>query len=193
MAISNDLEYRAFQMRTVEDEKMIVEGYAAIFESPTVLYRANGIEYKEVIDGRAFSTTEMTDVVMNFNHNGKPVARTKNQTLMLMVDNTGLHIRANLAGTEEGRRLYEEVKGGYIDKMSFAFEVSEDSYERDTHTRRILGIRRLYDVAAVDIPAYDATNLSARSYFSVEAEKIKQAETRAQKIKKIKLMMEVMK
>lgn len=74
MAISNDLEYRAFQMRTVEDEKMIVEGYAAIFESPTVLYRANGIEYKEVIDGRAFSTTEMTDIVMNFNHNGKPVA-----------------------------------------------------------------------------------------------------------------------
>lgn len=110
-----------------------------------------------------------------------------------MVDNIGLHIRANLAGTEEGRRLYEEVKGGYIDKMSFAFEVSEDSYERDTHTRRILGIRRLYDVAAVDIPAYDATNLSARSYFSVKAEKVKQAEARAQKIKKIKLMMEVMK
>ena len=91
----------------------------------------------------------------------------------------------------EGRRLYEEIKGGYIDKMSFAFVVSEDSYDRDTHTRRILGIKRLYDVAAVDIPAYDATSISARSYFSAEAEKMKTAEARAKKIKKLKLLLEV--
>ena len=190
--VSNDREYRSFEMR-VADGDMTVEGYAAIFDSPTVLYSYDGVDYKEEIARTAFERSEMQDVVMNYNHQGKPVARTKNGTLELNVDEVGLHIRADLSGTEEGRRLYEEIKGGYIDKMSFAFAVSEDSYDRDTHTRRILGINRLYDVAAVDIPAYDATSISARSYFTAEAEKMKQAEARAQKIRKIKLMMEVLK
>lgn len=188
--VSKDREYRAFEMR-VADGEMIVEGYAAIFNSPTVLYEYEGIDYKEVIDRNAFSSAEMVDVVMNYNHQGKPVARTKNQTLELILDNSGLKIRADLSGTEEGRRLYEEIKGGYIDKMSFAFVVSEDDYDRNTHTRTIKGIKRLYDVAAVDIPAYDATSISARSYFSAEAEKVKQAEARAKKVKRIKLMIEV--
>lgn len=190
MMISKDREYRAFEMRTGEEE-MTVEGYAAVFDSETVMYSYDGIDYKEVIDRNAFSKAEMADVVMNYNHGGKPVARTKNGTLELGIDSHGLKIKARLDGTEEGRRLYEEIKGGYIDKMSFAFIVSEDSYDRDTHTRRILGIKRLYDVAAVDIPAYDATDISARSYFSAEAEKVKEAEARAAKIRKIKLMMEV--
>ena len=188
--VSKDREYRAFEMR-VADGEMIVEGYAAIFNSPTVLYEYEGIDYKEVIDRNAFSSAEMVDVVMNYNHQGKPVARTKNQTLELILDNSGLKIRADLSGTEEGRRLYEEIKGGYIDKMSFAFVVAEDDYDRNTHTRTIKGIKRLYDVAAVDIPAYDATSISARSYFSAEAEKVKQAEARAKKVKRIKLMIEV--
>lgn len=188
--ISKDREYRAFELRAADGE-MTVEGYAAIFESPAVLYSYDGVDYREVIDREAFSDAQMTDVVMNYNHQGKPVARTKNGTLQLRVDSTGLQIRADLSGTEEGRRLYEEIRGGYIDKMSFAFTVSEDSYDRDTHTRRILGIQRLYDVAAVDLPAYDATNISARSYFSAEAEKADRAEARAAKIKKLKLMLEV--
>lgn len=188
--ISKDREYRAFELRAADGE-MTVEGYAAIFESPAVLYSCDGVDYREVIDRKAFSGAQMADVVMNYNHQGKPVARTKNGTLQLRVDSTGLQIRADLSGTEEGRRLYEEIRGGYIDKMSFAFTVSEDSYDRDTHTRRILGIQRLYDVAAVDLPAYDATNISARSYFSAEAEKADRAEARAAKIKKLKLMLEV--
>ena len=188
--ISKDREYRAFELRAADGE-MTVEGYAAIFESPAVLYSYDGVDYREVIDRKAFSGAQMVDVVMNYNHQGKPVARTKNGTLQLRVDSTGLQIRADLSGTEEGRRLYEEIRGGYIDKMSFAFTVSEDSYDRDTHTRRILGIQRLYDVAAVDLPAYDATNISARSYFSAEAEKANRAAARAAKIKKLELMLEV--
>lgn len=190
--VSNDREYRAFEMRAAEEE-MTVEGYAAVFESPTVLYSDGDIDYQEVVDRRAFAQALMKDVVMNYNHQGKPVARTKNGTLTLNTDDHGLHIRADLSGTEEGRRLYEEIKGGYIDKMSFAFTVSEDSYDRDTHTRRILGIERLFDVAAVDIPAYDATRISARAIFSAEAEKERQAEAKkAQKRKKLKLLLEVM-
>ena len=189
--ISENREYRAFEMR-IADGDMIVEGYAAVFESPTVLYSDSNVDYLEVVDRDAFANAQMTDVVMNYNHQGKPVARTKNGTLTLATDESGLRIRADLSGTEEGRRLYEEIKGGYIDKMSFAFTVSEDSYDRDTHMRRILRIELLYDVAAVDIPAYDATSISARSYFSAEAEKVKQAEARAQKIQKLKLLLEVM-
>ena len=189
--ISENREYRAFEMR-IADGDMIVEGYAAVFESPTVLYSDSNVDYLEVVDRDAFANAQMTDVVMNYNHQGKPVARTKNGTLTLATDESGLRIRADLSGTEEGRRLYEEIKGGYIDKMSFAFTVSEDSYDSDTHMRRILRIERLYDVAAVDIPAYDATSISARSYFSAEAEKVKQAEARAQKIQKLKLLLEVM-
>lgn len=155
--ISKDREYLAFEMRAKDDEKMIVEGYAAVFNQETVLYSYDGIDYKESISPSAFEAAEMSDVVMNYNHQGKPTARTKNKTLELLIDSIGLKICAKLSGTEEGRRLYEEIKGGYIDKMSFAFTVLEDAYERETHTRRILRIKRLYDVAAVDIPAYDQT------------------------------------
>lgn len=190
--ISKDREYLAFEMRAKDDEKMIVEGYAAVFNQETVLYSYDGIDYKESISPSAFESAEMSDVVMNYNHQGKPTARTKNKTLELLIDSIGLKIRAKLSGTEEGRRLYEEIKGGYIDKMSFAFTVLEDTYERETHTRRILRIKRLYDVAAVDIPAYDQTSIAARSYLSVEAEK-ERAEARKTELqkKRLKLLLEV--
>lgn len=188
--VTTDREYRAFEMR-IADGEMNVDGYAVVFKQPTVLYSFDGIDYKEEIDRHAFDEAEMTDVVMNYNHQGKPVARTKNGTLALSVDDKGVRVSAGLSGTEEGRRLYEEIKGGYIDKMSFAFTVSEDSYDRETHTRKVLKVKRLYDVAAVDIPAYDATSISARSYFSAEAEKEKTAEARARQKQKIKLMLEV--
>jgi HK97 family phage prohead protease len=157
---------------------MRVEGYAAVFDSEAVMYEYDGIQYKEVIDRNAFNGTQMQDVVMNYNHSGKPVARTKNGTLQLIIDDIGLRVSADLGGTQEARNLYEEIKAGYIDKMSFAFTVNADEYNRDTHTRRITGIKRLFDVAAVDIPAYDQTSIQARSFFEAEAEK-ERAEARA--------------
>ena len=168
--ITKNRDYRNFEIR-ISEEGMRVTGYAATFEQPTVMYEFDGVEYKEVIDRNAFANTQMDNVVLNFNHGGKPVARTKNNTLELKLDSTGLYISADLSGTDEGRKLYEEIKGGYIDKMSFAFTVSEESYQKDTRTRRITGIKRLYDVAAVDMPAYDSTSIQARSFFEVEAEK----------------------
>lgn len=175
--ITNDREYRHFavELRASAENEMIVEGYAARFNESTVLYSFDGVDYSEVIERSAFDTCNMNDVVMNYNHSGKPVARTKNNTLQLNVDDIGLKIKADLSGTEEGRRLYEEIKGGYIDKMSFAFKIDNggDSYDRDTHTRHINTVQRLFDVAAVDMPAYDTTSIYARSYFSAEAEKEK--------------------
>jgi len=131
-------------------------------------------------------------VVLNFNHGGKPVARTKNGTLNLELDTTGLKVRADLSGTDEGRKLLEEIRGGYIDKMSFSFTTRDggDEYDKSTHTRRITGIKRLYDVAAVDFPAYDTTSLHARSYFEAEAEK-EMAEARALMLKREKLKLKL--
>lgn len=194
--ISKDREYLGFEVRSADEDKMTVEGYAAIFEDSTVLYEFDGIEYKEVIDRKAFEHTDMRDVVLNYNHDGKVMARTRNHTLELEVDNIGLKVRANLSGTEEARKLYEEIKGGYIDKMSFAFAVDSEEYDKVTHTRRITGIKRLYDVAAVSLPAYDNTSISARSFFEAEAEK-EQAEVRAEaqkaeRCRKLKMKLEVM-
>ena len=177
MAITPETrDYRTFEVRALPQEggdgqkQCRVEGYAAVFDEETVLYEYDGIQYKEVIDRNAFSGAEMRDVVMNFNHGGKPVARTKNGTLTLTVDTKGLHIAADLGGTEEGRRLYEEIRGGYIDRMSFAFTVNKQEYDRAKHLRRITGFRRILDVAAVDIPAYDGTSIAARSWAAAEAE-----------------------
>ncbi len=168
--ITKDRLYRPFEIRAEESGNM-VEGYALTFDNETVMYEYDGLQYKEVIARNSLSQTQMSDVVMNFNHTGKPVARTKNGTLQLTVDNVGLKIRADLSGTDEGRKLYEEIKGGYIDKMSFAFTVAEEDYDKKTRLRTISAVKRIYDVAAVDIPAYDTTSIQARSFFEAEAEK----------------------
>lgn len=184
--------YRTFEMRAREgadENECRVEGYAAVFDRETVLYTFDGIDYKEVIDRNAFAGAEMRDVVMNYNHGGKPVARTKNGTLMLKTDDKGLFISADLSGTEEGRRLFDEIRGGYIDQMSFAFTVNAEEYNRETHTRRITGFKRVYDVAAVDIPAYDGTSIAARSWAAAEAEREHaEAETRRRLELKLKLL-----
>ena len=112
----------------------------------------------------------MEDVIFNYNHGGKVMARTRNHTLKLEIDEKGLKMRARLDGTEEGRRLYEEIKGGYIDRMSFAFVVKEESYDKDNHMWKVRAIKRLYDVSAVDFPAYDDTSIEARRNSILEAE-----------------------
>ena len=171
---------------TIQDEngqevqEMIVEGQAVTFESETTLFKWGETEYKEVIDRNAFNEADMSDVIFNYNHSGKVVARTRNNTLKLNIDSNGLNIEARLDGTDEGRKLYEEIKGGYIDKMSFCFTIKEESYNQETHTWRVLKIDKLYDVSAVDIPAYDTTSISARSSRLAVAEKERKALERAQ-------------
>ena len=162
-----------------EIKEMIVQGQAVTFEQETILFKCRDTEYKEVIDRNAFNETDMSDVIFNYNHGGKVVARTRNNTLKLSIDANGLNIEARLDGTEEGRKLYEEIKGGYIDRMSFCFTVKEESYNQETHTWRVLKIDKLYDVSAVDIPAYDTTSISARSSRLAVAEKEQKALERA--------------
>ena len=163
-----------------ESNEKIVQGQAVTFESETTLFKCGDTEYKEVIDRNAFNEADMSDVIFNYNHGGKVMARTRNNTLKLNIDSNGLNIEARLDGTEEGRKLYEEIKGGYIDRMSFCFTIKEESYNQETHTWRVLKIDKLYDVSAVDIPAYDTTSISARSSRLAVAEKEQKALERAQ-------------
>ena len=133
---------------------------------------------------------------MQYDHEGRVFARTKNNTLQLATDETGLKVTADLSGTEIGRQLYTEIKGGYTDKMSFGFVVAEDKREvtRDlenhitTVNRTITKIKKLYDVSAVSLPANDATSISARKFLDGEIERIKAERLqRADTATKIKL------
>ena len=167
-------EYRKIEglmeTRKAEDGSMIVEGYATTYNQPYQLWRDKGMTVNEQVDPRAFDETDMSDVIMQYDHEGRVFARVKNGTLELESDDHGLKIRANLGGTEIGRQLYEEISGGYTNKMSFGFTVTGERKERskgeDGHVtilRTITKIGKLFDVSAVSLPANDATEISSRN------------------------------
>ena len=183
------------------DDEMVVEGYASTFNEPYELYRDGEYVVYEQIDAKAFDDTDMSDVIMQYNHEGRVFARTSNRTLTLTPDEKGLRIRADLGGTEIGRQLYEEIKGGYTDKMSFGFRVGEDKREitetadNITVMRTITKIEKLYDVSAVSLPANDATSISARSSGEGVIAEVKQEllarEARERQKQKIRILTEV--
>lgn len=206
-----DINVAAFERRAEGDEK-IVTGYATTFNEPYELFRSawDGYLYivNEQVDPGAFDETDMRDIIMQYNHEGRVFARTSNGTLELDPDEHGLHIRANLGGTEIGRQLYEEIEGGYTDKMSFGFRVGKDkreeTEERDEETgvttvtilRTILSVSKLYDVSAVSIPANDGTSISSRNYAEGVIDEVRQEiaerENRRRQKQKIKIMTEVL-
>jgi hypothetical protein len=175
--IKDEREYRTLQSfalvpRAQESDGYIVRGMAVVFNTPTLLYEWDEhYKYYEVIDRNAFDECDMSDVIFNYNHSGKVVARLRNNTLSLKADDAGLNMEADLSGTVAGRELFEEIDGGYIDKMSFSFSIAESKYDEQTRTRTITKIKKLYDVSAVDIPAYKETSISARSFYEVEHSK----------------------
>lgn len=179
-----DREFRAFcsfelkELRSEEGERQdYVHGVPVVFNTPTCLFEYEGVKFYEQIDRHAFDNCDMSDVIFNYNHGGRVAARIRNNTLKLAINDVCMEMDAFLGGTQFGRDLLEDIRGGYIDKMSFAFVVAEDGeeYDQATHTRTITRIKKLYDVSAVDIPAYDTTSISARDFFSEEYEKEKRA------------------
>lgn len=186
-----------------EEEHKIVEGYATTFDEPYTLWSEDGYTVMEQIDRHAFDDTDMADVIMQYDHAGRVFARISNGTLMLTPDDHGLHIRADLGGTEIGRQLYEEIKGGYTSKMSFGFTVEEDKREEiENHEtgevtilRTITAVRKLFDVSAVSLPANSATEISARAYgegvIAEAAEERRAHAERETRKRKIKILLEV--
>lgn len=189
-------EYRntfAIEVRSAEEAKendYTVKGYATTFNEPYLLYDWGDYKVYEQIDARAFDDCDMNDVIMQYDHSGRVFARTSNETLQLRTDSHGLYIEADLGGTEAGRALYEEIKGGYTTKMSFGFIVAEDKREvindREnnvtTVNRTITKISKLFDVSAVSLPANDGTDISARKFGEGVVAELKAERQRAEEI-----------
>lgn len=200
-------QYRDMQTFEAQDE-MIARGYATTFNEPYHLFDYDDwdgyrVHFWEQVDPGAFTNTKMNDTIMQYNHEGRVFARVKNGTLSLKPDEHGLYVEANLGGTELGRQLYEEIKGGYTDKMSFGFTVNADELKQERNDeakdikvlRTITDVGVLWDVSAVSIPANDGTEISARSWadgvISELTEEFRKAEEREKQKQRIRILTEV--
>ena len=204
MAVKSDREYRdmTMEVRTAEteeapEERKVVTGYASTFNEPYTLYENDDWRFNEVVNARAFDNTDMSDVIMQYDHEGRVFARMSNNTLTVIPDERGLLIEADLGGTELGRQLFEEIRGGYTNKMSFGFTVdgedildTKDVDGKDLTVRTITSVRKLYDVSAVSLPANDATSISVRSLTDGEIERIRaeRLEAEALELRRRKLL-----
>lgn len=192
MPIKQEREYRALaaplsvqQAAKRIDTDYYVEGYATTFDKPYLLYELDGVKFYERIDAHALDGADMSDVIMQYDHEGRVFARQSNKTLILVPDHKGLLVAADLGRTDLARGLYQDIDAGMITKMSWAFTVKEESYDRATHTRTILKIKKVYDVSAVSIPANGDTEISARNFAhrSYEAERQELLNRRVQLLK----------
>ena len=149
-----DIQFRA---EDTDEGKMEIKGYAAVYNSPETY------SYTELIADGAFNEADMSDVVLRYNHNDNfmVLARTRNKSLDLSVDEKGLFMTARLQDDVSTHRdIFNAIKSGLIDKQSFAFTVDEDVYDYDTDTRTITKIGKVFDVSVVDQPFYNATDVS---------------------------------
>ena len=200
MPVKTNREYRKFEgveLRKSDDGRMVVEGYATTFDQPYRLMGDKDVTINEQVDRHAFDETDMSDVIMQYDHAGRVFARLSNGTLQLEADDHGLKISADLGGTEIGRQLFDEIDGGSTNKMSFGFTVTGDKTTRSkdenghiTVLRTITKIGKLYDVSAVSLPANDATEISARSIgdglIAEALEEVRAEEERARRIEEIR-------
>lgn len=164
-------EIRISELRALQQEEsteMIIEGYATVFETETDLGYC-----KEIISRDAFNNCNMKDCVLKYNHNDNCfiLARTRNKSLELTIDNKGLKIRAKLIDTQNNKDIYKMIQTGLLDKMSIAFSVKKQEWDYENDLRRITEIEQLFDVSVVDVPAYETTEVYARSKEKFEKEK----------------------
>lgn len=198
--IEQGREYREFTPVFPNGEK-IVEGYATTFDQPYLLYKFDGYEFWEQVDRNAFRDTDLTDVIMQYDHEGRVFARNTNDTLTVRTDEKGLFTRADLGGTKLGAEIFDEIDGRYSTKMSMGFTVRKDKreYEENRETgevkvlRTILDISKLYDVSVVSYPANDNTAIATRHYCEGVLDEVRKeiaAEKRARQKQRIKILLE---
>lgn len=201
----NEREYREFctdrqaEVRTLEDGQEVVEGYAATW-TEYLLWDDGEYRMFERVDAHAYDECDMSDIIFQLNHEGRVYARGSNKTLTVTPDEHGLKIVAYLGGTDEGRKLLEEIKGGYLTRMSQGFRVKQEKREivEDTENRRvdihrtILKMEKLYDVSVVSLPANDATSISARSVCEGVIAEVKQERLAIEARRRIKDQIAIM-
>jgi HK97 family phage prohead protease len=160
------------EARQTEDGVMRLSGYAAVFNDASV-----PLPFKERIAPGAFrkTLTEMPDVRLLINHEGLPLARTKNGTLNLIEDDRGLRFDAELADTQEARDIYTLVERGDVDQMSFAFRVIRQNWSKDKSERTLTEVSLADgDVSVVTYPAYPTTTVEARQKIAHALDAIKE-------------------
>lgn len=202
MPVKSNREYRqiALPLTISAAEKRIesdcyVEGYATTFDQPYLLYEySDGTKFYERIDRNALDGADLSDVIFQYNHSGRVYARKSNGTLGIEANEKGLFVFADLSKTDAARGMYQDIASGMATKMSWGFTVIEESYDRATHTRSILKVGKVYDVSAVDFPANDSTEISARSFaqgrLDAEAQELRRVDEYK---RRIKLLLEVSK
>lgn len=199
--MTNEREYRDFTLEikapdTEEEKTMVVEGYASTFNEPYELYADSEVRILEQVDPKAFEEADMSDVIFQYDHRGRVFARMSNGTLDVNPDEHGLAIRADLGGTDIGRQLYEEIRGGYTTKMSYGYTVAADKWDETrgedgvlTEIRTITKISKVYDVSAVSLPANDGTSITVRNLTDGVIEKVKAERLKALELRRRKTMM----
>ena len=163
---------RAAKRDDENDQFVYIEGKAVAFNDETVLFKYQGIEYKEVILPEAFETADCSDVVVKYNHSDAflAVARTRNKTLELDIREDGVYVTIKIRkDNPNGMQFYKNVEEGLIDRMSFSFVIQEDSFDEKEHKWTVRKIEKVYDVAAVDFPAYENTEIYAKRFGDAEA------------------------
>lgn len=191
--MNNEREFRSFAQivqRDADDldenKKYLVEGYASTFEPYTLWTTEDGVEIKEQIEPDAFAETDFSDVVFRIDHEGPVFARTSNGLVSLEVDEHGLKTRIDLSKTEKSRGIFEDIEAGMYPQMSFAFTVEREAWDRETHTRHVEKIGKLYDVSAVSFPANPGTEIGVslrdRINGEIEAETAERLEAERQRL-----------
>lgn len=204
MPIMKDRQYRALPFSTQAqgekknkfDSDCYVEGYAAKFERYLLFDDAKPV-YEEFMPD-CFRNCDMSDIIFQFDHSGKVYARLSNNTLTVEPDSVGLFICADLSKTSAARSMFEDIQCGNVTKMSWGFMPDYESLEvidgANEITIRHHNIKKIYDVSAVSIPANNDTEIQARNFANgAIGEMMKEIQKRKNKIKRIKLLMEVSK
>jgi HK97 family phage prohead protease/HK97 family phage major capsid protein len=146
------------EVREAEGDEMVLEGYAAVFNSETDLGA-----FREVIKPGAFDDVMNNDVRALINHDPNLVlGRTTNGTLKLEQDERGLKYRVELGRQQYAKDFYESVKRGDISQSSFAFTIDKQSWNEERTLRSVDKVRQLLDVSPVTYPAYSAATVQAR-------------------------------
>lgn len=162
------------------DTDYYVEGYASTFNDPYTLYKYGDWEYVEIIDPDAFRDADMSDIIMQFDHQGKVYARMSNHTLIVEPDQHGLFVAADLGKTTNSRMMWEDIDAGLVTRMSWGFTIAPDgiSYVDDESQHRttatITKVTKVFDVSAVSLPADPNTEISARSLYDGAIERVQE-------------------
>lgn len=144
------------------DSECYVEGYATGFEAYP-LYECDGVTIYERFERGCFDGCDMSDIIMQYDHQGRVYARNSNNTLAVEVDDNGLFIAADLSRTSGARSLYEDISAGMITKMSWCFVPDDTEFDDKTNTIIHRHIKKIFDVSAVSIPANQNTAINARN------------------------------